>query len=546
MSKLVDKERLAKLAKGLNDKMKAAVAAEEARAKAAEQAAQSKANANESAITAINNAETGILAQAKNHANGLDAQVRIDYAKAVKDEEDRAKGIEQGLQNAIDAINGDNGALAQALADAKAYTDQEVDKAMDAAAEAKQDAADEADRAGKAEAALQAAIDAINNEANGILAQAKAYADTEDGKVEALVTEEANRAKGVEEGLDGRIAANEAALGVINGEAAGSIKKAEADAKAYADEKIAALVDSAPEAMNTLNELAKAINDNKDVYDGYVEQHAQAMAAMKAELQGEIDADVKVVADNLANEKDETKEGSLAKKIADEKSRAEGVEEGLNGRIAALETFKNTTQPAKDQAQDDKIAALEAKFAGDNSVDAKIQKVADDLAGHITAANTKNGEQDLAIQAAQDAADQAQEEVDALEVVVSGVNGRLQTAEGEIDALQAFEQGHSHATMEQGIADNKAAIEAEVGKDGVQGNRDKAIAAALEDYSTTQEMKTVIGNVVNSLALTMENDQVVLKLGGVDGVALTSVSLDMATDADIDTIINGLDNEVQA
>jgi hypothetical protein len=41
----------------------------------------------------------------------------------------------------------------------------------------------------------------------------------------------------------------------------------------------------------------------------------------------------------------------------------------------------------------------------------------------------------------------------------------------------------------------------------------------------------------------MENDKVVLKLGGVDGIALTSVDLDMATDADIDAIIAGLDAE---
>ena len=37
---------------------------------------------------------------------------------------------------------------------------------------------------------------------------------------------------------------------------------AEADAKAYADQKVADLVDSAPELLNTLNELAAAISDN--------------------------------------------------------------------------------------------------------------------------------------------------------------------------------------------------------------------------------------------------------------------------------------------
>jgi hypothetical protein len=54
-------------------------------------------------------------------------------------------------------------------------------------------------------------------------------------------------------------------------------------------------------------------------------------------------------------------------------------------------------------------------------------------------------------------------------------------------------------------------------------------------------MKQVIGNVVNSLALTIENDQVVLKLGGVDGIQLASVELDLVTDADIDAMIAGLD-----
>ena len=106
---------------------------------------------------------------------------------------------------------------------------------------------------------------------------------------------------------------------------------------------------------------------------------------------------------------------------------------------------------------------------------------------------------------------------------------------GRMEAMEAFEEAHDHSVMEKGIADNKAAIEKEV------EDRDAAIEEALKVYSTTEEMKQVIGNVVNSLALTMENDQVVLKLGGVDGIQLASVSLDMATDADIDAIIAGLD-----
>ena len=72
MSKLVDKERLAKLAKALDERAKAAVAAEKERALAAEQAIEAKADANAADIAAINNAETGILKQAKDYADAID------------------------------------------------------------------------------------------------------------------------------------------------------------------------------------------------------------------------------------------------------------------------------------------------------------------------------------------------------------------------------------------------------------------------------------------------------------------------------------------
>ena len=45
----------------------------------------------------------------------------------------------------------------------------------------------------------------------------------------------------------------------------------ETESQAYTTTAIANLVDSAPEAMNTLNELATAIRNNKDVYDAYVD-----------------------------------------------------------------------------------------------------------------------------------------------------------------------------------------------------------------------------------------------------------------------------------
>ena len=63
----------------------------------------------------------------------------------------------------------------------------------------------------------------------------------------------------------------------------GKISNAQTNAQNYADQKITALVNSAPEAMNTLGELAKAISDHQTVYEGYVETVSGAIANAKAE-----------------------------------------------------------------------------------------------------------------------------------------------------------------------------------------------------------------------------------------------------------------------
>ena len=61
-----------------------------------------------------------------------------------------------------------------------------------------------------------------------------------------------------------------------------AISTAKSDAQKYADNKIASLIDSAPDALNTLNELATAITDHQDVYDAYV-------AEVDAKLAGKSD-----------------------------------------------------------------------------------------------------------------------------------------------------------------------------------------------------------------------------------------------------------------
>jgi hypothetical protein len=589
----------------------------------------------------------------------------------VKNRQDAVKGV----QDQINAMNGEDGSIAAAIKVEKERAEKKEAELLQAINK------EVSDRQGAVKG-VQDALDAQLVEANeGTLAnKIKANADAiavlngdanQAGSVDKKIKDAIDAVNEDAKELEGRVKANEDAIKVINGEGEGSIKKAVAD-----------LVNGAPEAADTLKELADSIAANKGVYDGWVVAHEQAMAAMKAELQGEIDADVKVVADELANEKDASKEGSLAKKIADEiaradaeekdiradfaaadaalkaelqkeidddvkvvsdelekqmdanqegtlakqiadeKARAEEAEEDLEGRIAANEAFV-TAQPAVDAEQDRRLSVLEAavgeggatKEAIDAAQDAAdaAQKAADDaqdaadaaqgdvdaieqrldseggLVDRIEAneafvaaqpaidqeqdrrlkaledANDEGGAVAEAVKDAKDAADAAQADADALEQRLDAEGGlvdRLEAVEDfaenhshkdieddikdhedRVAALEADWAAHSHEDMEQGIADNKAAIEKLNGAADVEGSVAKSIADALKVYSTTEEVKVILGNVVGSLALEMANDQVVLKLGGVEGIALASASLDVATDADIDAIIAELDKD---
>ena len=241
--------------------------------------------------------------------------------------------------------------------------------------------------------------------------------------------------------------------------------------------------------------------------EGIIQDYQDKDAALKSELQAEIAAEVKEVADALAKEKDPNEEGTLAKLIATEMIRAMEVE----GDITSQMIDNNKDRIAEEVRIEGKV---------DAEVD-RATKAEAALGVRIDEAIEECEEMDRLRQASIDGLERFEEET------------RLLL--GEKSGLDVFGDPKEATGLCKDVEDNTKAIEQEV-KD-----RQTAITTALESYSTTEEMKAVIGNVVNSLALTMENDKVVLKLGGVDGIALASVSLDVATEADIQGILDGLD-----
>lgn len=566
MSKLVDKERLARLAAALDARMKVAVKKEEDRAMGVEADLLA-------AINAINNADSGLLKQAEAlveaekdramKAEGVNAKAIADEITAARAAEQRIEGKADANAQAIAAINNAETGIAKVAADNLQAAKDELQGKIDLKVS-------------------QEAYDAKINEIVGVNNTQNTNINDLSSKVTQLETqlgdgtfaglqEALDELKGDLEGadadLEARILANENALKVVKGAAdvEGSIAKAQADAQKYADDAITALVDSAPEAMNTLKELADAIKAHGTDYEAYVATVSQNIATAKQQaIEAAESKDATLKAD-LQNE--------IAEKVKVETDRASGVEAVLRTDVDAK--VAKAEYDVKVKALEDEDARI-ADLVGDNA-DA-IAAINNDESGILALAKKYADEKDLEDRNAQSIVDTKQNErLEILEGLVVGGEGEglaaviadvaankagVEKNAGDIKNLQdadtAFEARVlllENANKEGGAIkdaidaaqekanDNEEAIAKLNGGADVEGSVAKSIADALIPFINEQQIKTLLGSVVNSLALSMENNKMMLKLGGVDGITIHETSLDMATDDDIDAIIAGLDEE---
>ena len=536
MSKLVDKTKLQKLAQALDARAKAAVEAEQTRAQGVEQGLQTS-------IDAINNTSTGILAKAKEYADGLN----------------------NGAGEEIEALKTKDGEL-QAAIEAEATARNNAINKLNGTAETE----------GSVAKSIKDALDPVKADVTQAKADITANAD-------AITAEEA-RAKAAEQANADAITKNTAATNtkaISDGDAA-TLKSAQT----YADEAIKKLIDDAPENRNTLNKLSEAIKENKDVYDSYV-------ATVTAELNKKVDkvegsrlitedeatafaakAETSDVDDALATAKQFTtdevaKVNSANSAVTDRVTTLEGVVgKAAEGEEAATGLVKNVADlQAKNLTQDTAIETAQSTADGAVTAAAAAQKQADKGVADAAAAKTQ------ADKGVADAAT-AQEGVEALKAQLGG-NGTTglskdvkdnteaiaainnaetgilaqskSYADGKIDELGATVTANGTAISKE-EARAKAAEQANAdaitklnGTAETEGSVAKSIADALVDYSDTAAMKAFVASVVNTLALSMEDDKVKLKLGGVDGVTVTETSLDLCTDEDINEIITALD-----
>lgn len=410
-----NKEDIAKLNGDVNTdgSVAKAIATAKATIDADIDAVEAKANKNAEDIAAINNETTGILAQAKKYTD--------DEVSAVQDEVDALEtyvGVIPETATATDIVGYVQEKTA-GIATEGAMTElgNRVGTVEGKVAAIEGDYLKKADKEELAGdiADVQTAVDTEKGRAKGVeeglAARIKAVED--DYLVEADKTELANavaaeteRATGVEGGLDTRLKAVEDDY----------LTSTDKEALQTQINTIMSNPD-AEGAINSINEFTQYVKDHGTIADGFrtdidknkedIAKNAKAIAdhetlsgqtyATKTELanekkalQEEIDADVKVVADDLTELSGvvtglgNTKADSTALTQAVEA--LEGADEELSGRIATLEgKFGGADGSVEDQIAEAQQAAIDAA-AADATSKANAAEAA--AKGHADSLNT--------------------------------------------------------------------------------------------------------------------------------------------------------------
>lgn len=255
-----------------------------------------------------------------------DAQLRNEIGAAVEGMEDAVAGEKSRAEGVEAAIRGE-------LANEKAALQAEID--ADVKVEKERAVAREDEIAGNL-------ANEVTARENAVKAEKEAREAADNALDERLQAVEASVGDGGN--LEARVAANEDAIEVINGTGEGSIKKAVAD-----------LVDGAPEALDTLNELAAALRDNAGVLDAVEEAFDNKLATLQADVdQNEADCDAAIKA---------------------EKERAEGIEQGLQAAIdklnGAADAEGSVAKAVKDAVDAEANRAKAAEEANADAIEAE-------------------------------------------------------------------------------------------------------------------------------------------------------------------------------
>jgi hypothetical protein len=375
--------------------------------------------------------------------------------------------------------------------------DLEAEKTRAQAAEAANAAAISAEqsRAQAAEAGL--ASDIADEETRALAAEAAlsaAVAAEEAARIAAVSAEQAAR-QAADSALSGR-------LDVIEGAGEGSVAKAESDAKAYADQKIADLVASAPAVLDTLKELSDALGGD--------ENFASTVAGQIGAVQAEVDAE---------ESRAQAAEAELASDIAAEETRALAAEAALSSSISAEIAARTAAVSAEASARSLADTALQAEI---DAEEARASAAELGLSNAIAAEETRALAAEASLQSAVSAL-QASVGQDLSEAIAE-LEADVAAVQAEVDAEEVA-RAAADTTLQGNIDDVAADLATET------SNRQSAVSAVEADLAA-EETRALAAEAALAADLSAES------AARVAGDASTLASANSYADQKIAALVN--------
>lgn len=416
-------------------------------------------------------ADAKVLADSKDYADGLGDNYESAGSVAT------AKGE---LQTKIDAVD----AKAEAAKSANTATQGDLDtlEALvgslpeDASADTIVGYVQEKTASIASDATVSALTGRVDAAEKAITAIEDDYLKTADkAEVTGLVATEKSRAEGVESGLRTDIDAVKADYLKAEDKTAleasiAAAKKAGDDAQADIDAFMSA-ADVGDAAIDTLKEIQEYITNDgaaAAAMTGNIQANANEISALKTKV-GTIPTEGVSATDVV---------GYIQEVTTAEKTRAEGAENALDGRLDAIETkFGAGTGSVSEQISTAKTEAIEAAAADATSKDTALET-------KITEAYKKYADDEDAKIESRVSSLEAASATHAKASDLTAAVGRIDTAEGEIDTLQT-----EMDAVEAQAAANKTAIETNannIAKKAAQTDLDNAVARidACEAWQT--------------------------------------------------------------
>ena len=277
------------------------------------------------------------------------------------------------VQGAIDELDGEVDELKVRVTDAEGRIDD-----LESGLSSEQSARESAD------AGLQSQIDSLSSQ----LSSEQSSRQSADSQLSSQISSEEAARQAADSALSGRLDVLESdsvTKTYVDTQDAAKL----AEAKSYTDQKVAELVDSAPEALNTLRELAEALGSDPNL--------AASISTQLGTLDNKIDQEI---ADRISGDSD------LAIQISSEISRAQSAENTLQNAIAAEQ---NRAQIAEGLLQDAIDAESAARDAGDIALNVRVDTVEQsivsaqtELQGNIDAEELARQTADAGLQASID------------------------------------------------------------------------------------------------------------------------------------------------